>query len=117
MRDDFKVLVVSTAHLRKTDIELLLKQHCEITDTHPASANIANIHLNPATDFYGFWVYSAYVEDTNVEEFEKSGFSKEMHAILECAFKEDYKYVRFDEDAQYDENWPVFQWELEGLKR
>ena len=71
MREEFKVLVVSTAHLRREDVQLLLAQHCEIIDDHPSSANIANIHMNPGTDFYGFWVYTGYVEDTNPEEFEK----------------------------------------------
>jgi hypothetical protein len=116
MREEFKVLVVSTAHLKRSDINLMLKQHGTID--HPFQGlgrNLAHVHLNPATDAYGFWVFTGYVEDGTADYFVESGYSSEFYTILECAFKEGYRYVRFDEDAQYDENWEVFEWELEDI--
>ena len=112
MREDFKVLVVSTAHIKRSDVDLMLAQNGTIDAPFTGMQSKLNlVHLNPASDAYGFWVYAGYAEDSNVDLFVESGYSKEMFTILECAHKDGYRYVRFDTDAQYDENWEVFDWD------
>ena len=67
------------------------------------------INLNPAEDTFGFFVWTGYAEDSQVETWLESGYSSAIYDILKDAFNGGYQYVRFDSDAIEDKNLPTFK--------
>lgn len=92
-----KVLVLSTGHITKSDMELLQsKKECGLIvyDTE-------------------FWTQVFLGQEMVVKDLEVSGFSREFISILtwcQSFAPQQLDYVKFDADGPVIEGWRVFDW-------
>jgi hypothetical protein len=93
-------LILSTAHIRRSD-SILLEQLRNRKD-----------HLIPVDSFEDGWIIPTYVvahrEDFN--EWRKEGLSEELIALVRLAHHIGCKRLRLDADGQIRDDLPQFDW-------
>lgn len=94
-----KVLVLSTAHITKTDNTILLR-------------NKRSRNPDKLTVYHYEYGYSIYVGDVTdrIREASENGLSKEFQALLKLAHSLKCKYLDLDCDGLVMDNLPQFSW-------
>jgi len=88
-----KIVVVSTAHIRKEDNDLLGSSDCQISN-YPFE--------------YGYFVY--LTEDETANSLVNRGFSPEFAEVYLAATKYGAQYMQLDCDGQTYDEFKSFEW-------
>lgn len=98
MTELFKVLNLSTGHVKQLDIQLFESDHGGLI-----------AHSNE----YGAWLYVDYDPDTFAEKVEDLNNSDYSNAVINCmihARVNDCRYIQFDCDGDINPSLHVFDW-------
>lgn len=105
-------LDLSTGCMQRSDSELL-EYYIDENDNKWSSRDTNNCAIRVIGHEYGYWVHVPFELEEQPAIYERlllQGFSEDFINVLKYAYQNTCWWINFDQDADTDNNLPVFDW-------